>query len=119
MKKLGFLLLGIMLLVSSGCKKEDNSFWNGMVEFTLVNNTNEATHLFTADESFDSSNKVDAWQNRKVTVQLKATDKPGEYEERILTIFAGRNGNIIITRTYTLNKDNREIMVKFENNDLM
>ncbi|VAW23873.1 hypothetical protein MNBD_BACTEROID01-2411 [hydrothermal vent metagenome] len=122
----GFFLAGIIVLTVMGttkCKKDAlEDSWNGEVTIIMINQSDQDTHIFTADEFFDASNKIPPGKRREVKIQLQrtanSTDSQNEYEEKQLTIFAGRNGTVIITKTFVLNFNNRKIYVRFDNDDL-
>jgi hypothetical protein len=121
MKKLVFFIASVLFLGTTGCVdpiglSSGEEMWNPYVEVTLTNWDNEDLHMWISGESIGPHNKLKPDESRKSSYLLLNVPEKGEKDSAFedITVYAGRNGNVIASKSYSVNNNSIILRVKYD-----
>ena len=116
MKKIGLFIIVIMLFSSTGCDIVEGSNPEGLPEMendqisvTLYNSGVDEVHMWITNQEINPYNKITAGESRKTTYWFSQDLRLDKIKKETMTVYAGRNGVTLDTKSYTVNKSDTEI----------
>lgn len=103
MKKLGILMIVVLLLGSNCSKKEEKLEVSDVCTFILVNDSDIDTHMWITGEDIMPGNKLAPGGERQVTYLKSEAIRTSTYMDDpqpvdIVQVYCGRNGKIVAWR---------------------
>jgi len=100
MKKLGTFIVLLVFFANTGCSEEyRNPPPTKYVEVTLKNVASEAVHMWITGDQINPNNKLQPGETTRILYHKSDELLKEEIFEESLTIYAGRNGSTLTSRT--------------------